>query len=99
MSSARSSDHRCRHRPARTDREPTTPPGPAATDAAAADPLDAEQRRLAGALMRVNHVGEICAQALYSAQALATRQPGAARDSSSRPPARRPITSPGRASA
>ena len=27
----------------------------------------------AAALMRVNHVGEVCAQALYSAQALATR--------------------------
>ena len=26
--------------------------------------------------MRVNHVGEICAQALYTAQALATRDPG-----------------------
>ncbi len=37
--------------------------------------LDPEQRRLAGALMRVNHVGEVCAQALYSAQALATRNP------------------------
>jgi len=32
-------------------------------------------RELAGALMRVNHVGEVCAQALYSAQALATRDP------------------------
>jgi ubiquinone biosynthesis monooxygenase Coq7 len=30
----------------------------------------------AGALMRVNHVGEVCAQALYTAQALATRNPG-----------------------
>jgi 3-demethoxyubiquinol 3-hydroxylase len=29
----------------------------------------------AGALMRVNHVGEICAQALYSAGALATSNP------------------------
>ena len=37
--------------------------------------LDAAQRRLAGALMRVNHVGEVCAQALYSAQALSTRDP------------------------
>jgi ubiquinone biosynthesis monooxygenase Coq7 len=35
-------------------------------------PLDDAERREAGALMRVNHVGEICAQALYSAQALAT---------------------------
>jgi 3-demethoxyubiquinol 3-hydroxylase len=31
--------------------------------------------RQAAALMRVNHVGEICAQALYTAQALATRDP------------------------
>jgi len=37
--------------------------------------LDATQRRLSGALMRVNHVGEVCAQALYTAQALATRDP------------------------
>lgn len=42
---------------------------------AAAEPaaLTDEQRSLSGALMRVNHVGEVCAQALYSAQALATR--------------------------
>ena len=40
-----------------------------------ADPaaLPPEERRLSGALMRVNHVGEVCAQALYSAQTLATR--------------------------
>ena len=38
--------------------------------------LNAEERRLAGALMRVNHVGEVCAQALYTAQAAATRNPG-----------------------
>lgn len=36
--------------------------------------IDAD-RRLSGALMRVNHVGEVCAQALYSAQALATHDP------------------------
>lgn len=35
--------------------------------------LDPAQKRLAGALMRVNHVGEVCAQALYSAQASVTR--------------------------
>lgn len=35
--------------------------------------LDDSQRRLSGALMRVNHVGEICAQGLYRAQALRTR--------------------------
>ncbi|MEP6792016.1 MAG: 2-polyprenyl-3-methyl-6-methoxy-1,4-benzoquinone monooxygenase [Ramlibacter sp.] len=34
--------------------------------------LDAAERRHAGALMRVNHVGEVCAQALYTAQALST---------------------------
>ena len=38
--------------------------------------LDATQRRLSGALMRVNHVGEVCAQALYTAQALVTPDPG-----------------------
>jgi ubiquinone biosynthesis monooxygenase Coq7 len=37
--------------------------------------LDERDKRLAGALMRVNHVGEVCAQALYHAQALATRDP------------------------
>ena len=35
--------------------------------------LDPAQKRLAGALMRVNHVGEVCAQALYTAQAAVTR--------------------------
>ncbi|MCW5667106.1 MAG: 2-polyprenyl-3-methyl-6-methoxy-1,4-benzoquinone monooxygenase [Piscinibacter sp.] len=37
--------------------------------------LGADERRLSGSLMRVNHVGEVCAQALYSAQALAARDP------------------------
>lgn len=32
-----------------------------------------QERKHAAALMRVNHVGEICAQALYTAQALGTR--------------------------
>jgi 3-demethoxyubiquinol 3-hydroxylase len=36
-------------------------------------PLNEDERRLAGALMRVNHVGEVCAQALYQAQALTAR--------------------------
>jgi ubiquinone biosynthesis monooxygenase Coq7 len=35
--------------------------------------LGEQERHHAAALMRVNHVGEICAQALYTAQALATR--------------------------
>lgn len=37
--------------------------------------LDPAQRRQSGALMRVNHVGEVCAQALYQAQALGTSDP------------------------
>lgn len=43
-------------------------PDSAQTDAA----LSPEERRLAGALMRVDHVGEVCAQALYTAQAAVT---------------------------
>lgn len=35
--------------------------------------LSAQQASEAGALMRVNHVGEICAQALYQSQALFSR--------------------------
>jgi ubiquinone biosynthesis monooxygenase Coq7 len=35
--------------------------------------LSESDRRLSGALMRVNHVGEVCAQALYTSQALAAR--------------------------
>jgi ubiquinone biosynthesis monooxygenase Coq7 len=34
--------------------------------------LSGPEKQLSGALMRVNHVGEVCAQALYTAQALAT---------------------------
>ena len=37
--------------------------------------MDERERRDAGALMRVNHVGEVCAQALYTAQAAVTRDP------------------------
>ena len=37
--------------------------------------LTADQRRLSGALMRVNHCGEVCAQALYAAQGLTARSP------------------------
>lgn len=33
------------------------------------------QRQLSGALMRVNHVGEVCAQALYEGQAATTTDP------------------------
>jgi len=37
--------------------------------------LSPAERQLSGALMRVNHVGEVCAQALYQAQALTARDP------------------------
>jgi ubiquinone biosynthesis monooxygenase Coq7 len=37
--------------------------------------LSREERRHAVGLMRVNHVGEVCAQALYQGQALACRDP------------------------
>jgi ubiquinone biosynthesis monooxygenase Coq7 len=47
-----------------------------ATDRASADGLLLErERKLSGALMRVNHVGEVCAQALYEGHALATKDP------------------------
>jgi 3-demethoxyubiquinol 3-hydroxylase len=45
---------------------------PTPTSTQADDISDAAARRISGALMRVNHVGEVCAQALYSAQALTT---------------------------
>ncbi|MCP5286970.1 MAG: 2-polyprenyl-3-methyl-6-methoxy-1,4-benzoquinone monooxygenase [Burkholderiaceae bacterium] len=47
-------------------------PQPTATPA---QPLSNTERQLSGALMRVNHVGEVCAQALYQAQALTARDP------------------------
>jgi ubiquinone biosynthesis monooxygenase Coq7 len=42
---------------------------------AQATKLSVQDKALSGALMRVNHVGEVCAQALYAAQALGTRDP------------------------
>lgn len=52
--------------PARTVR-------PVPGDDLAEAPLEEAERRHAAALMRVNHVGEICAQALYQGQALMSR--------------------------
>ena len=46
-------------------------PNPAGDDAEII--LDADERRHAAGLMRINHVGEICAQALYSGQAAVAR--------------------------
>src|SRR6187399_1254558 len=37
--------------------------------------LSDPDRRVSAGLMRVNHTGEVCAQALYSAQALVARDP------------------------
>ena len=47
-------------------------PGAQGATQEAATALSDAERREAAALMRVNHVGEVCAQALYTAQALAT---------------------------
>ena len=50
---------------------PRPPPGAGLPEAE----LTPEERRHAAALMRVNHTGEVCAQALYAAQALVARDP------------------------
>jgi ubiquinone biosynthesis monooxygenase Coq7 len=50
-------------------------PCPQPAGGAPLEPLPEADRALAGALMRVNHVGEVCAQALYQAQALTARDP------------------------
>ncbi len=49
---------------------------PAPAPAQATSALDAREKQLSAALMRVNHVGEVCAQALYTGQAAATRNEG-----------------------
>lgn len=48
-------------------------PNPGVQAPASGVALSPDEKRLSGALMRVNHVGEVCAQALYTAQALTTR--------------------------
>ena len=53
---------------------PANRPSPA-VDVHPPEALSESERRLSGALMRVNHVGEICAQALYEGQALSARDP------------------------
>ncbi len=57
--------------PARAQRSRPRPPPQAA-------PLSAQEAEQSAALMRVNHVGEVCAQALYTAQALTSRSPAVA---------------------
>ena len=54
---------------------PMPRPAPQPTGSVSGPSLTPEERRHAGALMRVNHVGEVCAQALYAAQALTARTP------------------------
>ena len=46
---------------------------PCPTVAGDSTELTDPEKSLAGALMRVNHVGEVCAQALYAAQAISTQ--------------------------
>jgi len=54
-------------------------PAPTVRDMPGADlpeaEMDESQRRHTAALMRVNHVGEICAQALYQGQSLSSGDP------------------------
>lgn len=54
--------------PARTAR-------PAPSEAVPEAALSEAERHRAAALMRVNHAGEVCAQALYQGQALVSRDP------------------------
>src|SRR5690554_6047412 len=39
------------------------------------EPMDDEERRHAAGLMRINHTGEVCAQALYQGQGLTAKLP------------------------
>jgi len=45
------------------------------SDAGSNSGLDSAERKHAAGLMRVNHVGEVCAQALYQSQKLVARNP------------------------
>ncbi|MFG6463612.1 2-polyprenyl-3-methyl-6-methoxy-1,4-benzoquinone monooxygenase [Roseateles sp. DXS20W] len=54
----------------RTIFAPTRAARPSPAAALSRNELSADEARESGALMRVNHVGEICAQALYQSQAL-----------------------------
>lgn len=59
----------------RTLAAPARSTRPSPGSAAPETQLSTEERRLAIGLMRVNHCGEVCAQALYQGQALTSRQP------------------------
>jgi len=59
-----------------TTRSTSSAQGPSRASPAAGHkepPLSAQEREHAGGLMRVNHTGEVCAQALYQGQALVAR--------------------------
>lgn len=58
-------------RPASTNHPGSRPATASDNDAV----LSEAEKSLSASLMRVNHVGEVCAQALYQAQALATSDP------------------------
>ncbi len=51
------------------------PAGPLPADDTTSTPLNSQQKQLAIGLMRVNHAGEISAQALYQGQSLTARDP------------------------
>lgn len=53
------------------------PTGPVPGEELPHTELAPDERARAAALMRVNHTGEVCAQALYQGQALTARNPGA----------------------
>lgn len=48
---------------------------PSPAKAGLASKLTIQEQKISAGLMRVNHVGEVCAQALYTAQALTTPSP------------------------
>lgn len=53
-------------------------PNPAGAKLESTDDLTAAEKKHAAGLMRVNHVGEVCAQALYRGQAAASKDASAA---------------------
>ena len=55
--------------------ESTKPPRAFPAKSADDDEFNDAERRRSGRYMRVNHVGEVCAQALYRSQALTARDP------------------------
>lgn len=52
--------------------QPSSVPNP--SDGITDNPLSPQQMQLSGALMRINHTGEVCAQALYLGQSLTAKK-------------------------